>query len=111
MKSKIYTLLIAGSLACAPGVASAADAAALWTKNCASCHGKDGSGNTMMGKQLGTKDYRDPKVQAELTDAKAITTINVGIIEHGKERMKPYKGTLSDEEIKVLVAYIRSFKK
>ena len=51
MKRKIFfftTIIIASA-----GVSVAADAAAMWTQHCASCHGKDGSGNTMMGKKLG----------------------------------------------------------
>ena len=31
--------------------------------------------------------------------------------ENGKEKMKPYGGELSDEEIRALVAYMRAFKK
>jgi cytochrome c553 len=34
------------------GAAFGADAAALWAQNCASCHGKDGSGNTAMERSL-----------------------------------------------------------
>ncbi len=59
-----------------------------------------------MGKKLGIKDYRDPKVQAGFTDAQATE-----IIENGKEKMKGSKGKLSNDEIKALVAYVRSFKK
>ena len=46
------TIIIASA-----SIGVAADAAAIWAQNCASCHGKDGSGNTMMGKKLGVKDY------------------------------------------------------
>ena len=110
MKSKFTTLLVASSLVISAGVASAADATENWAKNCAACHGKDGSGNTMMGKKAGAKDYHDPKVQAELTDAKAIETIQNGVVVGGKERMKGFKDKFTDAEIKDLVAHIRSFK-
>lgn len=110
MKLKIYALLVGASIACAPGLASA-DAAADWAKNCASCHAKDGSGSTMMGKRLGVKDLRDAKVQGALTDANAISSIQNGVVENGKQTMKAYKGTLSDDQIKALVSYIRSLKK
>jgi mono/diheme cytochrome c family protein len=111
MKIKSYPLLIVALIVSAPSLVLAADAAANWAKNCAACHAKDGSGDTRMGKQLGCKDYRDPKVQAGLTDAKAISAIQNGIVEGGKQKMKAYKGTLTDEEIKALVAYIRTLKK
>ena len=93
------------------GIAAAADASATWNSNCATCHGKDGSGATMMGKKLNTKDYRDAKVQAVFSDAEAERAIKEGVKTAGKETMKPFGGKLSDAEIKALVAYIRSFKK
>lgn len=93
------------------GIAFAADATANWNQHCASCHGKDGSGNTMMGKKLAVKDYRDAKVQAAFSDAEAERAVKEGVKENGKEKMKPFGGKLSDADIKALVAYIRSFKK
>jgi mono/diheme cytochrome c family protein len=58
------------------------------------------------------KDYTDAKLQAELTDEKAVKTIKEGIKDDkGKERMKPYGELLSDAEIKSLIAYLRAFKK
>lgn len=64
-----------------------------------------------MGKKLGVKDYRDAKVQAEFDDAQAAHVIKDGVAEGGKTKMKPFKDKLSDEEIKALVAYVRSLKK
>lgn len=93
------------------GIVAAADTSAIWNANCATCHGKDGSGNTMMGKKLNTKDYRDAKVQAVFSDAEAERAIKEGVKTNGKETMKPFGGKLSDAEVKALVAYIRAFKK
>jgi len=87
-----------------------ADVEANWKKNCASCHGQDGKGQTMMGKKSGAKDYTDPKVQASFTDEEAIKATKDGVEKDGKTVMKPYGGKLTDEEIKELVAHIRSFK-
>ena len=109
MKRKIFvfaTVIIASA-----GVGFAADAAALWSQHCASCHGKDGSGSTMMGKKLGVKDYHDAKVQAAFSDAEAARAIKEGVKTSGKETMKPFGSKLSDADIKALVAYVRSFKK
>jgi len=106
MKSKIKTLLIVGSLACFGRMAFAGDTAEIWNKNCASCHSKDGTGNTTMGKKAGAEDYTDSKVQAKFTDAEAVK-----IIQEGKKKMKAFKDKLTDDEIKALVAYIRAFKK
>jgi cytochrome c553 len=93
------------------GAAIGADVAENWTKHCVSCHAKDGSGNTRMGKQSGAKDYRDAKVQAELKDDNGLKAIKEGITAKGKEVMKPFKDKLSDEEIKALIAHMRTFKK
>jgi cytochrome c553 len=93
------------------GTPLAADVKETWDKTCLKCHGKDGKGNTKMGKQAGVKDYTDPKVQDEMKDDKALKTVKEGITEKGKEKMKAYGGELSDDEIKALIAYIRTFKK
>jgi cytochrome c6 len=106
MKTKTATLLIIGSIVCSAGLASAADAAENWTKMCASCHAKDGSGSTVMGKKNGVEDYRDAKVQAKFTDAQAIQ-----IITDGKDKMKAFKDKLTPDEVKALVTYIRGLKK
>ena len=109
MKRKIFFLL---TIIIAPAsIGFAANAAAIWTQNCASCHGKDGSGSTMMGKKLNIKDYHDAKVQAAFSDAEAERAIKEGVKTSGKQTMKPFAGKLSDADIKALVAYIRAFKK
>jgi cytochrome c553 len=92
-------------------LAQAEDAKALWDKNCAACHGKDGKGNTAMGRKAAVKDYTDPKVQQSLDDAKAFKSVKEGLTEGGKERMKPFAEKLSDDEIKALIDHIRTFKK
>ena len=111
MKTKIKTLIIIGSLACFAGAAKAEDAAANWSAKCASCHGKDGTGNTLMGKKNGVKDYTDPKVQAELTDEKAADAIKNGVVVDGKQKMKAFGDKFTTEEITALVAQVRQFKK
>jgi len=91
--------------------ASAADAKATYDKSCAKCHGADGKGQTKMGQKLGIKDYTDAKVQAEMKDEDAINAIKEGLKDkEGKVLMKPAED-LSAEDIKGLVAYMRTFKK
>jgi cytochrome c6 len=77
----------------------------LYKSKCAMCHGPDGSGNTPMGKKLGTHDFASPEVQKQ-TDAQLTEAIT-----KGKNKMPAYAGKLSDEQVKQLVAYIRTFKK
>jgi cytochrome c1 len=103
--------LAAAILAASALTARAADAKPIYEKDCAKCHGTDGKGDTKMGKKLGVKDYTDAKVQADLKDAAAVKAIKEGIKDkEGKVLMKPAEG-LTDEEVKGLVAYMRSFKK
>jgi mono/diheme cytochrome c family protein len=89
----------------------AADAKANWDANCAQCHGKSGAADTKMGKQLNAKDLTDPKVQAAFSDAKATKSIKEGVKDNGKTTMKAFAGKLTDDEIKALVAYVRTLKK
>jgi cytochrome c6 len=89
----------------------AADAKALWDANCAQCHGKAGNADTKMGKTLNAKDLTSPSVQAGFTDAKATQSIKEGVKENGKTTMKAFGGKLTDDEIKALVAYVRTLKK
>ncbi len=92
------------------GWSARADVTATWGTNCASCHGKDGKGGTMMGRKLGIKDLSDPKVQAAFTDADATKAIKEGVTENGTEKMKAFGGKLSDADIAALVAYVRTLK-
>ena len=91
--------------------AGAADAKINWDKLCAKCHGKEGKGETTMGKKWGAKDYTDAKVQAEMQDDAAFKAIKEGRkAKDGKTLMKPAEA-LSDDDIKALVAHMRTFKK
>jgi|ERR1035441_4660731 cytochrome c553 len=107
---KLLTLSIA-IIAVSALSASAADAKANYESNCAKCHGADGKGQTKMGQKLGVKDYTDAKVQADLKDDAAIKAIKEGLKDKdGKTLMKPAEG-MSDDDVKALVAYMRTFKK
>lgn len=103
-------LAVTALLACTAKII-AADAQEIWEKNCAACHGKDGKGETKMGKKSGCKDYTDAKVQTEMTDEKVLKAIKEGVKEGDKEKMKSFADKVSDDEAKALIVYIRTFKK
>ena len=77
----------------------------VFKQKCSACHAADGSGNNFMGKKLNIPDLRSPEAQ-KLTDAEL-----TDIITKGKNKMPAYEKTLKAEEIKGLVAYIRSIAK
>ena len=97
-------------LGCLSTWSARADVAQIWDTKCASCHGKDGKGQTKMGTKLSIKDMTDPKVQASFTDADATKAIKEGVSDNGTPKMKAFGDKLSDDDIKGLVAKVRSLK-
>ena len=82
-------------------VAPTDDAAGLFKAKCVACHGADASGNTPMGKNLKIRDLRSAEVQGQ-SDAQLFN-----IISDGKGKMPAYGKSLSQEQIHLLVAFIR----
>jgi len=91
--------------------ADTAAGARVFAASCAKCHGAEGKGDTKMGQKLGCKDFTDAKVQGEMKDDAATKAIKEGLKSaDDKTLMKPFE-TLSDDEIKALVAYVHGLKK
>ena len=106
MRINTKMLTIATALAVVlsiPLSAGAQDASALFKSKCAGCHGADGTGSPT-GKKMGAHDFTSPDVQ-KMSDAELSDTIT-----NGKNKMPKY-GSLKPEEVKGLVAYIRTLKK
>jgi mono/diheme cytochrome c family protein len=108
---KIVTCVAISLLAVSIASIQASGAKDNWDKNCMQCHGSTGAADTKMGKKLSAKDLTDAKVQASFTDADAAKAIKEGMKEDGKVVMKAFGDKLSDDEIKALVAYVRTLKK
>ncbi len=109
---RILTLPIVIAALATPAFAADEAIVAAYGKHCVSCHGKDGKGQTTMGKKVGCKDYTDAKIVAEIKDDEAIKQIKEGMKDKaGKELMKPFAGKLTDDEIKGLLAYLKAFAK
>jgi mono/diheme cytochrome c family protein len=77
---------------------------ATYKAKCATCHGPDGKGETPTGKSLKVKDFSSEDVQ------KASDADLAGTIAAGKGKMPAYK-TLTPDQVKDLVGYIRSLGK
>lgn len=78
---------------------------ATYKAKCAMCHGADGKGETAIGKVNKIRDLGSADVQKQ-TDEEL-----TGIIGNGKAKMPGYSKSLKPEQIKDLVAYIRTLKK
>lgn len=112
---KTTIILSTTILLAAMGTARAADPPAevkeVWDKQCIKCHGADGKGETKAGKKVGAADLTDPKVQEKSTDEQMFKAIKEGVKDQeGKIKMKPAENA-TDDQIKVLVRYVRTFKK
>lgn len=93
--------LLAGvCLLSTPAKADVAAAEATYKAKCAGCHGADGKGKPAMK----TKDLASADVQ-KMSDADLSA-----VITNGKSPMPAYK-TMTPDQVKDMVAYIRSFKK
>ena len=96
----VGTLLAGTCLLSAPARADTAAGEAMFKAKCAACHGADGKGKEAMK----TTDMAAANVQ-KMSDADL-----AGIITSGKGKMPAFK-TLTPEQVKDLVGYIRSLKK
>jgi len=77
-------LIAATSLALSlPTLAADPALIATYAKHCASCHSKDGTGKTTMGKKLSVKDLTDAKVVAEIKDDVALKNLKEGVKDSG----------------------------
>ena len=97
-------IIIVGLLAAfiAMPLASWADGAAdLYKAKCAMCHGPDAK-----GKMAGTHDWTSADVQ-KMSDAD-LTKL---VVDGKPPKMPAQKGKLTDDQVKGMVAYIRSLKK
>ena len=106
MAAPVVTALVALALV-APPSASAADAAAVFKKKCAPCHGKEGEPNKVFAKQ-GVRSFKDAEWQKATDDAAIEKSIREG---KKGTMMAGFEKQLSDEEITALVAFIRDLGK
>jgi cytochrome c6 len=93
-------ILLLSHHACAQDTGSA-----LYKTKCAACHGPDGKGETAMGKANKLRDLASADVQKQ-SDTDLATKI-----EDGKGKMPAYGKSLKPDQVKGLVAYIRSLTK
>ncbi len=81
------------------------DAKALFAKDCATCHGKDGQAKTFKAKFNHARNLTDATWQADVTDEHLFNSIS-----NGRGKMLAFGKKLSEAEINALVTYVRSLK-
>ncbi|HAF13698.1 MAG TPA: hypothetical protein DHU55_18500 [Blastocatellia bacterium] len=84
----------------------AQNAAELYSKNCATCHGKDGHAKTLKGKLKHARDLTDATWQDRVSDERLFNSIM-----NGKGKMPAFGKKISEQEADSLVAYVRGLKK
>jgi high-affinity iron transporter len=109
MHARIALLLLSAWLTTTASVWAAPDGKALFSQNCASCHGAKGMGD---GPDAGYYDtppasLAAPSYKHGTSDAEVLKTIDEGI--HGSP-MPGFKTKLSEDDRKALVAYLKTLR-
>ena len=92
--------LLVSSLAFQAAVPEA-NGGGIFRQNCVMCHGADGKGSSA----LKTPNFTDPKWQSSIKEKEMRE-----VIKNGKKgtAMPAFGGSLKDEEISAVIAYVRS---
>lgn len=100
-------LIVAVGAWAAPADKNGADAGQkIFVAKCAACHGKDGKGSAPMAKML---KVDAAKLDATSADAQKMSEADIAkIVADGRGKMKGLKDKLKDDEIKSVVAYVKS---
>ena len=90
-------------LLAAPAVAEDPKRSALWEAYCTVCHGPDGKAQTEEGRKKMARNLSDARWQATVSDDRLISSIR-----RGRDNMPTFGKKLNDEQIKALVAEVRT---
>jgi len=69
------------------------------------CHGDDGTASTPAGKVFKAASFSDPAI-VKIPDAD-----RMAIVKKGKDKMPAFGDKLTDDQIKAVLAYIRTLQK
>jgi len=86
-----------------------AEGGELFERNCSTCHGKDGKGDTAIGKKKGLRPLGSAEVQ-EQSDVELTARIATGGESGDRQHAFKSKG-LSDDDIAQLVTFVRALAK
>jgi cytochrome c6 len=91
---------------CAVIPALAQDSGAdIYKARCSMCHGVDGTANTPAGQVFKAASFSDPAI-IKIPDSDRIV-----IVKKGKNKMPLFGDKLTDDQIKSVLAYVRTLQK
>jgi mono/diheme cytochrome c family protein len=103
--AKFFALLVLLSMLFCFALRAEDKSAASYRQKCSACHGADGKAQTAAAKSLGVRSFADPEI-VKMSDSELST-----IIDKGKDKMPSYGKTMKPDELKAMVAYVRSLGK
>jgi mono/diheme cytochrome c family protein len=80
-------------------------AAELYSKNCASCHGKDGRAKTFKAKFNHARNLTEPGWQEAVSDERIFNSIT-----NGRKKMPAFAKKITEAEINSLVLFVRGLR-
>lgn len=95
--------VVATFLLALPAAAEEPDRSALWEAHCMVCHGMDGRAETEEGRKKKARNLSDARWQATVSDERLSRSIH-----RGRDNMPSFGKKLNDEQIKALIAEVRS---
>jgi len=105
MLKRITFICIVSLLAASTMSFAQKSGADIYKSKCKSCHAADGSGDTAAGKSMKVVSFSSPEIVSASDDDLIADTKN------GKGKMPAYANKLTDDQIKEVVAYIRTLQK
>jgi mono/diheme cytochrome c family protein len=94
------------AIATAPLTANQQTPAALFSKHCATCHGKDGRAKTFKAKFNHARNLTEPGWQDAVSDERISNSIT-----NGRGKMPSFAKKLSEAEIDSLILIVRGLKR
>ncbi len=101
LRSTVVAVLLA--LPVLPAAAEEPKRSALFTEYCVVCHGADGKAQTEEGKKKMARNLTDARWQASVSDERLHNSIR-----RGRDNMPSFGKKLNEEQIKALIAEVRS---
>ena len=86
--------------------AAVVDAGSIYSRQCVSCHGRDGRGRTRRGRQTHARDMTNVAWQDDVSDERLFNSIN-----NGRGKMPAFRKKISENDIDALVAYVRRMRR